>query len=78
MTVRTLLALKAPLDAQDADGSTPLHEAAWRGQTEIVKALLAAGADKNIQDIDGFTAADKARDAGDKAKAARALLASSN
>jgi ankyrin repeat protein len=35
------------LDARDSDGSTPLHCATWKGQEQIVAALLEAGADVN-------------------------------
>ncbi|AQA05689.1 hypothetical protein BVC93_28700 [Mycobacterium sp. MS1601] len=41
---------KHDVNAQDADGLTPLHYAAEQGQSEIVAALLDAGADPNIQD----------------------------
>ena len=36
--------------ARDADGATPLHYAAERGDREMVVALLAAGADINARD----------------------------
>ncbi|KAG2424640.1 hypothetical protein HXX76_014365 [Chlamydomonas incerta] len=42
-----LLSCGADPDA-DKDGATPLHKAAERGHTEVVKALLAAGAGKDI------------------------------
>ena len=45
------------VNAQDADGLTPLHYAGDQGQSQIVSALLDAGADPNIQDkIHGNTA----------------------
>lgn len=34
---------------RDKDGSTPLHWAAWRGQTEVARLLLKAGAEVNAQ-----------------------------
>ncbi len=34
--------------ARDTDGSTALHCAAWKGNIEAVKALLAAGAPVNV------------------------------
>ena len=37
-------------NARDADGATPLHYAAERGDREMVVALLAAGADINARD----------------------------
>ena len=39
----------------DAEGWTPLHVAASRGQFERVKQLIDAGADVNSKDIDCFT-----------------------
>ena len=38
---------KAYLSIRDTDGSTPLHCASWKGHTEVVKALLDAGAKIN-------------------------------
>jgi hypothetical protein len=38
------------------DGSTPLHTAAFFCRTEIVKALLAKGADKSLKNNYGSTA----------------------
>ena len=40
----------ADVNATDKDGYTPLHWAALRGHTEIVQALLEAGADVNNSD----------------------------
>ena len=46
--VRSLLRTDADLvNALDADGSTPLHCATWKGHLEIVAFLLDAGADVN-------------------------------
>ena len=46
--VRALLASDPSLlDARDTDGSTPLHCATWKGQTDVVSVLLEAGADVN-------------------------------
>lgn len=48
--VKEMLAADPTLiDARDADGSTPLHCAAWKGHVEIVRTLLKAGADANAQ-----------------------------
>jgi len=33
------------INAQDADGSTPLHCASWKGHPSVVEALLKRGAD---------------------------------
>ena len=37
------------LHAEDQDGSTPLHCAAWKGWPEVAKVLLAHGADVHRQ-----------------------------
>ena len=36
------------VDARDAAGRTPLYEAADHGHLEVVRALLAAGADRSL------------------------------
>ena len=38
---------KSLINARDKDGSTPLHCAVWKGQEQVVKLLLEAGADVN-------------------------------
>jgi len=43
--VRRLLAAGANVNAKDKGGYTPLHLATWAEQSEVVKVLLAAGAD---------------------------------
>jgi ankyrin repeat protein len=38
-------------NARDEQGATPLHQAAWDGDLELVRQLLAAGADPTITDL---------------------------
>ena len=49
---------------KDNHGNTALMEAAGRGATEIVKALIKAGAEANVNDEDGWTALMRAADDG--------------
>jgi ankyrin repeat protein len=60
---RLLLAKGAKVDLVDPLGMTPLHYAATapHGDTSIVEALLAAGADRNAKDKEGRTALELAR-----------------
>lgn len=47
-TLKSLLASDPKLiDARDADGSTPLHCATWKGHVEAAEFLVTAGADVN-------------------------------
>ena len=46
---------KAQLEARDEKGQTPLHLAAWEGQTNTAKTLLALGANKEAKDNDQCT-----------------------
>jgi cytohesin len=50
-----LLNAGADPNARDAQGRTPLIEAAFAGRTDCAAALLSAGADPNATDIDGWT-----------------------
>ncbi|MCC6927754.1 MAG: ankyrin repeat domain-containing protein [Gemmatimonadaceae bacterium] len=49
-TVRLMVALGWPLTQEGEWGGTPLHWAAWNGQVEMVRLLLAAGASVNVRD----------------------------
>lgn len=48
--VRVLAALGFDLGLEAPWGGTALHQAAWRGRVELVRALLAAGAPVNVRD----------------------------
>ena len=63
------------LEARDAWGRTPLHVAAEFGTTAVVRALLAAGADVEAVDRDGFRPSDALINSGRvDAASLRALL----
>lgn len=54
--IRTIKDLVAEdINAKSDDGSTPLFLASWKVYTEIVKALIVAGADLNVKDEEGRT-----------------------
>jgi hypothetical protein len=53
---------RADLNGRNKFGATPLHIAVWKRQITLVKALLAAGADKSIKDNEGKTPLDDAKD----------------
>ena len=38
------------VNARDDDGATPLHQAAWEGDVELIRRLLEAGADPSLTD----------------------------
>ena len=48
----------ADVNVADADGSRPLHGASAFGHVDVLRILVAAGADKRATDGDGQTAAD--------------------
>ena len=47
--------LAAGTNRNDKDGLTPLHVATENGHAEVIKMLLAAGANKDAADKDGCT-----------------------
>lgn len=56
-TVKLLLANKAMVNAPSPDGTSPLMMAAYAGSEEVVRALLAAGADATARNLRGEDAA---------------------
>src|SRR5262245_22357535 len=64
---------KAPIDAKDKLGLTPLHVASQRGKEEVVDLLLRSGADANVGPA-GVTPLHLAAGGG-RVKAAELLLA---
>jgi ankyrin repeat protein len=71
---RLLLERGAPVDARQGGGSlgfTPLMEAAFNGQAEMVETLLGHGAHPGLRDEESRTAADHARARGHAAVAER-------
>ena len=54
--VRYLLSLGAEINAENAQGMTPLHTAVRVGNLRSTKDLLLRGADRNIKARDGKTA----------------------
>ena len=64
-TVQFLLGfrpLEIDIDAQNNEDRTALHKAAYNGHSEIIKALLAAGADPRKKDINSNKAVHYAQD----------------
>ena len=49
-----LIALGANIRAQETNGRTPLHWAAFHGHIDVVNLLLANGADVNLRDHGGW------------------------
>jgi uncharacterized protein len=71
---RLLIEHGAPVNARQGGGShgfTPLMEAAFNGQADMVETLLRHGADPGLRDEEGRTAADHARARGHGAVAER-------
>ena len=62
--VRALVEAGAPVNARSGSGTTPLHTAAFLGDTEVVELLLSRGADPRIASKDGKTPIDLARTQG--------------
>jgi len=56
-TVKLLLSHKALVNAPSPDGTSPLMMAAYAGSEEVVRALLAAGADVTARNLRGEDAA---------------------
>lgn len=56
-----LLSHRPEVNFQDEFGVTPLMRAAITGSKPVVEALLAAGAKRDLTDVDGLTASDWAR-----------------
>ncbi|KAF4605123.1 hypothetical protein EYR40_003906 [Pleurotus pulmonarius] len=64
--LKTLLWIQPDIDVNQHDeyGFTPLHLAADRGNKDVVRLLLASGADRTVKDQDEFTALELAEVAG--------------
>lgn len=62
--VEMLLAMGAPIEAENRTGFSPLHHAAEAGSLESARALLAAGADPLHANKAGLTPAVTAREQG--------------
>lgn len=68
---RLLLEHRAPVNARQGGGFTPLMEAAFNGQVDMVEILVDHGADRHLRDEEGRTAADHARARGHDSLAER-------
>lgn len=58
--VKLLLYFKAEIGIRDRNHATPLHNAAIKGHTDVVKVLIGAGAKCSLKDKDGYNALDLA------------------
>jgi len=54
--------LRVDVNARDKEGDTALHDAARFGHAEVVRLLVAGGADLSIRNNAGFTALEVATD----------------
>ena len=63
-TIRVLIARGADVNATQAGGYTPLHQAAAAGLEELTRLLLEAGANRGARCHQGKTPADYARERG--------------
>ena len=68
--IRTLIALGAPLEAENRTGFSALHHAAEAGSLEAARALLAAGADPAHRNRAGILPVETARERGNDQVAA--------
>ena len=64
LTILILISINLYPITQNEDGWTALMHASLFGYIEIVKELIKAGANLNIQDVDGETALDRAKEKG--------------
>ena len=58
--IQLLLEKGLPVNATDANGRTALHGAALQGYDDVIKFLVASGAELDVKDAKGFTALDTA------------------
>ena len=57
-SVKRMLDLGWPIDAQDEQGFSALHWASWRGRVELVELLIARGAPLELENRYGGTVLD--------------------
>ena len=60
-TIRLIVRAGCDIDAADDEGRTALHESAQFGRLNVVRALVACGANVNVRDKCGLTPLDYAR-----------------